>query len=329
MLDTGPFLPQPVIIQVPVTRGNVIETSLATGALAPVRSVAVGSQVTGIVTTLHVDFNSIVHKGQVLAELDPSLMRSQLDSAKAAVGQARANMTAQQSTFDYDEKNRVREEELADHALATGQEVEGAESQAKEDRDLLDEDAKAVKIAERNVEQAETNLSYCTIASPIDGVVIARNVDQGETVTASMAAPTIYTLGSDITSLLLMGDMDESDVGNIRPGQTVQFTVAAYPGTTFSGHVVEIRLNPGTANTVVTYQTVVSVSNPDLMLRPGMTATYPSKRGARQVRCACPTRRCVSARAPTSSRRCTKPHRRPLRQPSPSCAWTRHPRSAP
>jgi HlyD family secretion protein len=256
-----------------VTRGDIVESVTATGTLGPLRSVDIGSQVSGTVKKLYVDFNSIVKQGQLLAELDPALFQAALDSATASLAQAQVALDQQRQVLEVDARNRERTEALLEERISTQQEVDDARVAQKQDEAMILEDQASVDSAKSAVHQAELNLSHCSIYAPTDGVVISRNVDEGQTVVAQVSAPSLYLLGTDLRQLQLIGDVDESDVGRLRPGQRVSFTVDAYPGTRFAGEVTNVRLNSTTTNGVVTYQVVVTTPNPELRLLPGMTAT--------------------------------------------------------
>jgi HlyD family secretion protein len=262
----------PKVSTAAITTGDIIELVKGTGTLMPLRSVDVGTQVSGIVKHLYVDFNSIVRKGQLLAELDPAVFQTALDSARAMVDQAQIALDEQRQQLAIDQRNLERTQALlADH-VAMQQDLDAAALTVKQDEAAMREDQTAIASAEAGVRQAEVNLSHCTIYSPIDGVVISRDVDEGQAVAAQMTTPSLYLLGTDLQTLQLIGDIDEANVGRLRPKQGVTFTVDAYPGTPFHGTVDVVRLNSTTINNVVTYQAVISVPNPNLRLLPGMTA---------------------------------------------------------
>jgi len=265
--------PGPEILQAAVTEGDITEAAIATGTLSALRTVDIGTEVSGTVQKLDVDFNSIVHKGEVIAELDPALFQQDLDSAEAAKDRAEIDLEEEQATLEVDQHNLERVEALRTQDIETQQDREQAELQVKEDQAVIKQDQAAVAIANANIEQSKVDLAHCTVKSPIDGVVISRNVDEGQTVTARLAAPTLFVLATDLTRLQIVADVDESDVSRIRAGQTVGFTVDAYAGHRFEGKVTIVRLNATTTNNVVTYQVVADVPNPDLRLMPGMTAT--------------------------------------------------------
>jgi HlyD family secretion protein len=263
----------PRVATASLTTGDVIEVVKGTGTLTPLRSVDIGTQVSGIVKRLHVDFNSIVTKGELLAELDPAVFQTALDSAQAMVDQAQIAIAEERQQLDSDRRNLDRTKALLNDHVAAQQDLDTATVTVKNDEATLEGDQAALATAEAGVRQAEVNLSHCMIYSPIDGVVISRDVDEGQAVAAQMSTPSLYLLGTDLQNLQLIGDIDESDMGRLRPGQQVTFTVDAYPGTRFRGSVTVVRLNSTTINNVVTYQAVITVPNPDLRLLPGMTAS--------------------------------------------------------
>jgi len=246
----------PQVLQAEVTQGDITQAAISTGTLSALRTVDVGTQVNGTVI-----------------KLDPAPAEQDLESAKAARDKADIDLEQEQAALDLDQKNLDRIEALYSRTLETETDREQAALQVKEDEAQIHQDQSAIAIADANVKQSQVDLDYCTIASPIDGVVISRNVDEGQTVSSRLAAPTLYVLATDLTHLQIVADVDESDVSRIRAGQTVDFTVDAYPGRTFHGNVTIVRLNATNTNNVVTYQVVASVDNPDLRLMPGMTAT--------------------------------------------------------
>jgi len=241
-----------------VIRGNVSILVTATGTLEAVTTVLVGSQVSGIISALYADFNDQVKKGQILAQLDPTFLKAQvaqseadLERAKASVHQAEKDNERSISLFD---KNMISEanKELTSTNLELAKAGE--------------------KSAQATLDRAKTNLNYATIYSPIDGVVISRDVDVGQTVAASMSAPTLFTIANNLSQMQVDASIDEADIGNIRDGQTASFTVDAYPDSTFRGIVKQVRLSPVVVQNVVTYDVIISVSNPNMLLKPGMTA---------------------------------------------------------
>jgi HlyD family secretion protein len=269
-----------------VDRGDIREVVEATGTINAVTTVQVGSQVSGTISHLYADFNSRVKKGQLIAQIDPSLFEGTLLQAKADLANARANLvaaqanlqkakaTAVQTTADYQRtaglaKEGVMSQQQLDLAKANADTAEAAVAAAQAQ---MTQAAAQVQQKEAAVNVAQTNLNYTSIHAPIDGTVIARNVDVGQTVAASLQAPTLFTIAQDLTKMQVYAATDESDVGMIRTGQVVSFKVDAYPKDTFSGRVSQVRMNATTVQNVVTYNTVIDFDNPELKLFPGMTA---------------------------------------------------------
>ena len=230
----------------------------ATGTIEAVTSVTVGTQVSGIVNKLYVDYNSQVKKGQVIAELDKTNLLSELNTAKA-------NLASAQSSLNYQAANMERYKTLYKKGLVSADEYENAlltYRQAKEQ----------VASSRENVQRAQTNLGYATITSPIDGTVISKSVEEGQTVAASFNTPELFTIAKDLTNMQVVANVDEADIGNVKEGARVTFTVDAYPDDTFEGTVKQVRLEATTTNNVVTYEVVISAPNADLKLKPGLTA---------------------------------------------------------
>ena len=230
----------------------------ATGTIEAVTSVTVGTQVSGIVNKLYVDYNSQVKKGQVIAELDKTNLLSELNAAKA-------NLASAQSSLNYQTANMERYKTLYKKGLVSADEYENAlltYRQAKEQ----------VASSRENVQRAQTNLGYATITSPIDGTVISKSVEEGQTVAASFNTPELFTIAKDLTNMQVVANVDEADIGNVKEGDRVTFTVDAYPDDTFEGTVKQVRLEATTTNNVVTYEVVISAPNADLKLKPGLTA---------------------------------------------------------
>ena len=230
----------------------------ATGTIEAVTSVTVGTQVSGIVNKLYVDYNSQVKKGQVIAELDKTNLLSELNTAKA-------NLASAQSSLNYQTANMERYKTLYKKGLVSADEYENAlltYRQAKEQ----------VASSKENVQRAQTNLGYATITSPIDGTVISKSVEEGQTVAASFNTPELFTIAKDLTNMQVVANVDEADIGNVKEGDRVTFTVDAYPDDTFEGTVKQVRLEATTTNNVVTYEVVISAPNADLKLKPGLTA---------------------------------------------------------
>jgi HlyD family secretion protein len=241
-----------------VKKGTISIIVTATGSLEAVKTVQVGSQVSGTILALYADFNSQVKKGEVVAQLDPAFL-------KAQVVQAQADLDKSIASADLSKKQYDRAVSLFAANLIS----ESDKETALTNYDLAQAD---VKSSQANLERLKTNLDYATISSPIDGVVISRNVDVGQTVAASLSAPTIFTIAQDLTKMQVDASIDEADIGNIKEGQDVIFTVDAYAERSFNGKVKQVRLSPTITQNVVSYDVIIEVSNPDLLLKPGMTA---------------------------------------------------------
>ena len=271
---------------VPVTRGEIIDTVGATGTVQAVTTVQVGSQVSGNIEWLGADFNSIVKKGQVVARLDPSLFDAQLRQVQANLSQTRANLTRANSELDRTkvqltdaQQKHARAVELSSKSLIAQSDLDSAKiavdsamaSVASQQASVTQSQA-AVTQAEASVNQSQVNRDHTVIKAPIDGIVTQRSVDVGQTVAASMSAPTLFVIAADLTEMQVNANIDEADVGRIRPGQHVTFRVDAYPTDNFQGTVTQIRLQPVVVQNVTTYGTVITVPNKELKLKPGMTA---------------------------------------------------------
>lgn len=230
----------------------------ATGTIEAVTSVTVGTQVSGIVNKLYVDYNSQVKKGQVIAELDKTNLLSELNTAKA-------NLASAQSSLNYQAANMERYKTLYKKGLVSADEYENALLTYRQTKEQ-------VASSRENVQRAQTNLGYATITSPIDGTVISKSVEEGQTVAASFNTPELFTIAKDLTNMQVVANVDEADIGNVKEGDRVTFTVDAYPDDTFEGTVKQVRLEATTTNNVVTYEVVISAPNADLKLKPGLTA---------------------------------------------------------
>jgi HlyD family secretion protein len=256
-----------------VDRGDVVEVVGATGTLEAVVTVQLGSQVSGTIDSLHADFNSTVKKGQVVARLDPSLFEARLGQARANLLAARANVDRARSSVEDMRQKYERAKELAAEKLLPITELETAKANYDGAIAQLKANEAAESQSQANLNQAQVDLSHTIIATPIDGVVISRNVDVGQTVAASFQAPVLFLIANDLTRMRVNASVDEADVGRVREGQEVSFHVDAFPEREFVGTVEQVRLNPTAVQNVVTYNTIVAVDNHDLLLRPGMTAT--------------------------------------------------------
>jgi HlyD family secretion protein len=263
-------VPTPVTAE--VTRGDVIAKVDATGSLAPVTTVQVGSQVSGTVKALLVDYNAEVRKSQVIAELDSSLFQTQVDQARATLVKSQSDVDRSKVEVDDSSSKLRRAQELWEQKLISRNDLETAQSTAMQAQAALRSAEAQVTQARAALNQAQVNLGHTVIRSPIDGTVISRNVDVGQTVAASMSAPTLYVIAQDLTHMQVSASIDESDIGRIGAGQLVTFRVDAYPQQTFRGTVKQVRLDAKTDQNVVSYTTMIDVPNEDLRLKPGMTA---------------------------------------------------------
>jgi HlyD family secretion protein len=262
----------PIVGTEAITRGAVVRAIAATGTLEAVTTVEVGTQVSGTIQALHADFNAIVRKGQVLARLDPSLYQSTLEQARANLARAGADLDRVRVTSADAEVKLTRARELAARELLPGADLDAAEMAVRSAAAQVRSAEAQVTQARAAVAQAEVNVAKTIIVSPIDGIVIARNVDVGQTVAASLSAPTLFVLAAGLDQMQVKANIDESDLGVIADGQPVTFTVDAYPRDTFTGTVAQVRLNPVVQQNVVTYAAIIAASNPGLKLKPGMTA---------------------------------------------------------
>jgi HlyD family secretion protein len=262
----------PAVTTAPVTRGDVVETVGATGTLQAVTTVQVGSQVSGTIQSLNADFNSLVKKGQVIARLDPSLFQTQIEQARANLLRAQADLDRLKVTLVDAQTKLNRARELSTRQLIPRTDLETAEVNVQSAQAQIRSQEAQITQAQASLNQNQVNLDHTVITAPIDGLVISRSVDVGQTVAASMQAPTLFVLAADLTKMQVLANLDESDVGRIRPHQVVTFRVDAYPSDTFRGTVSQVRLEPKVQQNVVTYATVIDVPNNDLRLKPGMTA---------------------------------------------------------
>jgi len=256
-----------------VSRGSVVATVEATGTLQPIDTVEVGTQVSGTIASLGTDFNLMVKKGQVIATLDPALLQSQVDQAKATVTRLKSDVDQAQVQHEDALLKLKRADQLAESQLLAQQDVDTAKSAARVAEAALSGARAQLTQAEAALNQAQVNLSHTVIKSPTDGIVLSRNVEAGQTVSAGLSAPTLFVIARDLTRLELQARVDESDIGGVTAGHPVTFTVDAYPRQTFTGTVRLVRLQPQTVQNVVTYTTVIDVPNPDGQLKPGMTST--------------------------------------------------------
>lgn len=257
---------------VQVSHGSIRSSITATGTVNAVTTVLVGTQVSGTIKKLNVDFNSRVKKGQVIAEIDPASLQAQTDQARANLLAARANVQKAKATQADSGRIRDRNRQLFSRNLIAKSELDTSEAANEANEAQVAASSAQVAQAEAALRFAETNLRYTKIASPVDGIVVSRSVDVGQTVAASFQTPTLFTIAQDLTKMQIDTNVDEADIGRIEKGQQVEFTVDAYPDNVFPGNVEEIRIAPTTVQNVVTYDVVVKVNNEDLKLKPGMTA---------------------------------------------------------
>jgi HlyD family secretion protein len=255
-----------------LTRGPIRATVTATGAMNAVTTVQVGTQVSGTLKKLYVDYNSTVKKGQVIAEIDPATFQAQVDQARANLMAAKANVQKADATLIDSRRIRDRNRQLFSRNLIARSDVDTAEANHDANEAQLNASKAQVAQMEAALRFAETNLRYARIISPVDGIVVSRSVDVGQTVAASFQTPTLFTIAQDLTKMQIDTSIDEADIGKIKTGQEAEFTVDAYPDRTFQGRVEQIRIAPITVQNVVTYDVVVKVDNKDMLLKPGMTA---------------------------------------------------------
>jgi HlyD family secretion protein len=241
-----------------VTHGDIQEHVTASGSLSALVSVDVGSQVSGKITHLYVDFNSPVHKGQLVAEIDPTVYEAQMQQAQGDLASARADVTLKG-------QNLQRKKILVPLKAASQLDLDQATAE-------LAQAQATVTIKEAALHSAQANLGYCKITAPVDGIVISRKVDEGQTVIAAMSTPVLFTVAQDITKMNITADISEADIGQVKVGQDVEFGVDAFPNEVFHGKVSQVRKSPTTTQNVVTYQTIIAVANPEQKLFPGMTA---------------------------------------------------------
>ncbi|HWR58668.1 MAG TPA: efflux RND transporter periplasmic adaptor subunit [Thermodesulfovibrionales bacterium] len=261
-----------------ITKGDIVMTVTATGTVNAVTSVLVGTQVSGTIKKIYVDFNSSVKKGQLIAQIDPALFDEQVAQAKANLLAAKANVERAEATLADAIRTRDRSAELFSKNLIARSDLDTSDTNYNTSRASVGAAKAAVAQAEAALKNAQTNLGYTRIVSPVDGTVVSRNVDVGQTVAASFQTPTLFTIAQDLTKMQINTSVDEADIGKVKVGQDVEFTVDAYPDRTFKGKVRQVRIAPITVQNVVTYDVVVTVDNPagakgdSLLLKPGMTA---------------------------------------------------------
>jgi HlyD family secretion protein len=255
-----------------VTRGDIEMAVTATGTVNPVTTVLVGTQVSGTIKNIYVDFNSPVKKGQLIARIDPALFEAQVNQAGANLLSAKANLEKAEATQVDAKRTMERNKELLAKNLIAQSDFDTAETNYETAKASVSAAKSQVAQSEAALSSAETNLYYTKIVSPVDGIVVSRNVDVGQTVAASFQTPTLFSIAQDLTKMQIDTNVDEADIGNVKVGQDVEFTVDAYPDITFKGKVWQVRNAPITVQNVVTYDVVIQVNNPEFKLKPGMTA---------------------------------------------------------
>ena len=265
-------MPKVEYVMAKVETTDISTTVTATGTIEPVTSVDVGTQVSGIVSKLYVDYNSVVKAGQVIAELDKSNLTSELNSARANLASAKASLASLESELSYQKENYQRQKTLHDKGLISDDAFDQAYKSYVQSTQSVSQQRQMVVQSGENVKKATTNLGYATITSPIDGVVLSKEVEEGQTVAASFNTPTLFKIARDLTDMRVIADVDEADIGTVQVSQRVEFTVDAYPDDVFEGQVTQVRQQATTENNVVTYQVVISAPNEDLKLKPGLTA---------------------------------------------------------
>lgn len=257
----------------PVSSGPLEVAVIATGTLQPTAQIAVGSEVSGLIREVLVDFNDTVFRGQILALIDTEQLQARVDSAQASLKVAQAAYVQAQATAEEAQARAARSVDLAQQNIRSRQDLEADVVAAKRSAAEVDSAAAQVSSARGLLQDAESGLRKAVIRSPIDGIVLARNADPGQSIAAAFEVPVLFTLSRTLDEMLLRLDVDESDIGQVRAGQAAKFRVDAYPARVFDARIVTVRLSPRTVNNVVAYETILSVANPELLLRPGMTAT--------------------------------------------------------
>lgn len=257
---------------VPITKGNIIQTVTASGTVNPVVNISIGTQTSGTIQTLYADYNSPVKKGQLLAQIDPSLAQTQVEQSKANWISAKANLAKIISVAENDKKTYERDKVLVKSNFIAKSELDLAESTYKSDLAQIEAAKAQIAQAKAALNNSLTNLRYTKILSPVDGIVVSRSVEIGQTVAASFQTPTLFTVAQDLTKMQIDTNVAEADIGKVQKGQRITFTVDGYPDLTFSGKVKQIRNAATTVSNVVTYDVVINVDNKELKLKPGMTA---------------------------------------------------------
>ena len=255
-----------------ISKGDIVETVTASGNVNAVTTVLVGTQVSGTIKTIYADFNSPVKKGQLIAQIDPAIFEAQVEQARANLLFAKANLEKADASFIDAKRTMERNKALFSKDLIARSEVDTAETNYETAKAQINASKAQVAQSEASLKVAETNLRYTRIISPVNGIVVSRNVDVGQTVAASFQTPTLFTIAQDLTKMQIDTNVAEADIGKVKQGQDVEFNVDAYPGVIFKGRVSQVRNAPINVQNVITYDAVILVGNPELKLKPGMTA---------------------------------------------------------
>jgi len=255
-----------------VVRGDVTRVVSATGTIQAVNTVTVGSQVSGTIQRIYVDYNSPVKKGQLIAEIDPQILTAQAQQAEAELASSRANLAQAEAGLKQALREHERQKELFAADFVAKSALDSAETSMATARAQVESARAGIRSSLATLSQRRSSLGYTKILSPVDGVVTAKEVSEGQTVAASLSAPELFTIAEDLTKMQVEAAVDEADIGYVKEGMSVAFTVDTYPEDTFGGKVRQVRLSPSTTENVVTYMVIISASNPDLRLKPGMTA---------------------------------------------------------
>ena len=259
-------------IKEPVKERTITQIVEATGTIQPVNTVDIGAQVSGMISKIYVDYNSEVTKGQLLAQIDTSLFEAQLQQSIANINNAKATLAKNKAILDYDEKTYKRYKNLYARNLVSKNDLDSAESSYKSDLAQVQAAQATIMQAQANYDTASANMRYTKITSPVDGIVISKEVEEGQTVAASFQTPTLFTVAEDLTNMKIETSVSEADIGKVKVGQEVEYTLDGYPDSTFKGIVTQVRLSPTTESNVVTYTVIIGVENEDSKLMPGMTA---------------------------------------------------------
>ena len=259
-------------VTLPLKKATIIKIIEASGTINPVQTATVGAQVSGKITGVYVDFNSPVTKGQLLAEIDTSLFQASVDQQRASIENSKAQLRRLEATTNYDKLMYERYKNLLKKGYVSKAEVDQLEATYLADVANIQAQKAQIKQSEASLRTAESNLGYTKIISPVDGVIISKNVEVGETVASSFQTPELFSVAEDLTEMQIEANVSEADIGNVSVGQEADYTLDGYPNETFKGHVDQVRLSSTNTSNVVTYTVVISVKNEDLKLKPGMTA---------------------------------------------------------